>query len=200
MPRGLHYDFTTPEYEVESAVVEQKWEAVRGIGPSFGNNRNEEELDLPSGEELVRLLVDVVSKNGNLLLGIGPTPNGDIPELQRQRLLGLGAWLAVNGEAVFDTRPWRRAEGATAGGQNLRFTCHDQAVFVIVLGSVSTGPLLLENFGVADGARVHLLGHDESLAWERQDTGLSVFIPPSVPTSPAYALRISPVHLIAPNA
>src|SRR3990172_5814133 len=112
----------------------RKWEAVRGIGHSFGINRAEREEDLLSVDELVRLLADVVSKNGNLLLGIAPEPDGRFPEMQTRRLSALGDWLAVNGEAIYDSRPWVRAEGTTLDGLPVRFTRNDEAVFAIVMG------------------------------------------------------------------
>ncbi|MBL7201759.1 MAG: alpha-L-fucosidase [Anaerolineae bacterium] len=117
-----HADFRTPEYASFDETTDFKWEATRGIGYSFGYNRNEGPENYLSVEELVRSFVDIVSKNGNLLLNVGPMADGTIPELQRERLLGLGQWLAVNGEAIFGTRPWVRAEGRTTEGIGVRFT------------------------------------------------------------------------------
>ena len=74
-----------------------------------------------SAEALVKMFVDIVSKNGNLLLNIGPMADGTIPNLQMERLKGLGAWLAVNGEGIFGTRPWQISEGTTREVISLRF-------------------------------------------------------------------------------
>ncbi|MGH2949206.1 MAG: alpha-L-fucosidase [Solirubrobacteraceae bacterium] len=79
------YDFTTPEYAVEPDITEQKWEARRGIGRSFGYNAQEGSEDHLSPNELIDSFVDIVSKNGHLLLNFGPRADGTIPELQAPR-------------------------------------------------------------------------------------------------------------------
>ncbi len=132
-PRGFHCDFTTPEYQTFDDVVAAKWEATRGLGHSFGANHQEGPGDMLSVRELVHLLVDVVAKNGNLLISIGPRPDGTIPPLQGERVIGLGRWLDTNGEAIFDTTPWEVAEGATQDGTEVRFTSGDEALYAILL-------------------------------------------------------------------
>ena len=122
IPHGPHYDYTTPEYAHFDDIRAEKWEAVRGIGHSFGYNRQETDEQLLSLTELVHLFVDIVSKNGNLLLNVGPTAEGKIPDNQRERLEGFGHWLDINGEAIFGTRPWTQAEAKTLDGIPVRFT------------------------------------------------------------------------------
>lgn len=190
MRPSTHHDFRTPEYEVYPEATPDKWEATRGLGFSFGNNRTERDEDMISPDELVRLFVDVVSKNGNLLLGIAPDPAGVFPETQRRRLLALGDWLAVNGEAIFDTRPWERAEGTTAGGLPVRFTCTDDAVYAIVLGTPAGPRLDIDGLTPPEGAPARLLGHDAPLAWERAGDGVSIMLPAGLGASPAWALRV----------
>jgi alpha-L-fucosidase len=77
----VHSDFITPEYSVQRSLTTKKWETCRGIGYSFGYNRNESAEHMLSSEELVHMLIDIVSKNGNLLLNVGPMADGTIPEL-----------------------------------------------------------------------------------------------------------------------
>ena len=103
---GEHGDFGTPEYEILDEIRESKWEMCRGIGYSFGYNRAEDEDDHLSGEALINLLADVVSKNGNLLLNVGPKADGTIPELQRRPLRTMGEWLSTHEDAIYGTRPW----------------------------------------------------------------------------------------------
>ncbi len=194
---AAHSDFITPEYETRHDISDRKWEAVRGIGHSFGINRAEREEDLLSVDELVRLLADVVSKNGNLLLGIAPEPDGRFPEMQTRRLSALGDWLAVNGEAIYASRPWVRAEGTTLDGLPVRFTRSDEAVFAIVMGAPSGTCLRLEGIGAGEGATVSLLGRDGALAWERAGDALAITLPDALPPSPAHVLRISPAASVA---
>ena len=114
--RPRHCDFRTPEYEMVHTRSEQKWELARGVGHSFGANRYERPEDIVSATELIQLFCDVVAKNGNLLIGVGPRPDGTIPESQQAPLLGLGAWLGTNGEAVYGSRPWAIAESEAVDG------------------------------------------------------------------------------------
>lgn len=107
--RGVHGGFYTTEYgHVEGGEgIEKphKWEECRGIGKSFGYNRNETIDDYTTAQDLVRLLISVVQGGGNLLLDIGPTADGRIPVIMEQRLLEIGRWLEVNGESIYGTGP-----------------------------------------------------------------------------------------------
>jgi alpha-L-fucosidase len=127
-----HGDFVTPEYATLDALTERKWEACRGIGHSFGYNRAEGEDDHIDPADLVRTFVDIVSKNGNLLLNVGPRADGTIPDPQKRRLEALGDWLDINGEAVFGTRPWVVAEDE-ASDVPVRYTWRDGTLYATAL-------------------------------------------------------------------
>jgi len=128
----FHGDFSTPEYDTLDEISEEKWESCRGIGHSFGYNQTETKEDYLSREELVHSLVDIVSKNGNLLLNIGPKADGTIPGIQKNRLLGLGEWLDTNGAAIFGTRPWAIAEDDRSDVE-VRYTWRDGNLFSTAL-------------------------------------------------------------------
>ena len=128
-----HSDFKSPEYQTLDKISPTKWEECRGLGRSFGYNRAEGEAETIASDELIYLLVDIVSKNGNLLLDVGPEADGTIPAVQMTRLKALGAWLKQNGDAIYGTHPWKRADG-DADGVRVRFTQKDGALYAILLG------------------------------------------------------------------
>ncbi|WP_276500792.1 alpha-L-fucosidase [Terrimonas pollutisoli] len=101
--------FSTTEYGSGKSSLERPWEECRGIGESFGFNRNENLEQYTSSEKLVHMLVDIVSRGGNLLLNIGPAADGTIPVIMQQRLKDMGDWLKVNGEAIYETTAWKEA-------------------------------------------------------------------------------------------
>lgn len=113
--RGKHGGFFTTEYGLvgERGGLEEgtikPWEECRGIGTSFGYNRTENAEDYATSADLVKLLASTVAAGGNLLLDIGPAADGTIPAIMQQRLLDLGKWLNINGEAIYGTRSFIRS-------------------------------------------------------------------------------------------
>lgn len=88
LPINTHYDFRTPEYTSFKKIKEEKWESCRGIGNSFGYNKMEDLADCLKIKDLIHMFIDIVSKNGNLLLNVGPMADGTIPEIQKKCCLG----------------------------------------------------------------------------------------------------------------
>jgi alpha-L-fucosidase len=132
------YDVRNPEYGLRAGIDPQVWETVRGLGLSFGWNRVEPPESMLSGTQLIHMLVDVVSKNGNLLLGVAPDDRGSIPASQAAVLREVGDWLALNGEAIYATRPWHTPAAITEDGDQVRFTTRDDKLYAIVLAATDT--------------------------------------------------------------
>lgn len=106
--RGKHGGYYTSEYssDQEHMSHEHAWEESRGMGQSYGYNRAENIQDYSSSSQLIYQLVEIVSRGGNLLLNIGPTSDGRIPVIMQQRLMDIGNWLNVNGEAIYETKTY----------------------------------------------------------------------------------------------
>ncbi len=113
--RHHHGGYYTTEYAAGMKDASHPWEENRGMGFSYGWNRAENIDDYKSARELVLVLCDLVSRGGNFLLDIGPTGDGRIPVIMQQRLLEIGDWLKVNGEAIYGTRYAGRACQWTEG-------------------------------------------------------------------------------------
>ncbi|MCD6354873.1 MAG: alpha-L-fucosidase [Prolixibacteraceae bacterium] len=123
--RSKHGGYFTTEYDLvhdQKGVgeISRPWEECRGIGTSFGYNQMEDLGNYMSSDALIDMLVSKVAGGGNLLLDIGPTADGRISVIQQERLLDIGAWLDINGEAIYGTRKW---EGTKNNEQeNIFFT------------------------------------------------------------------------------
>jgi alpha-L-fucosidase len=186
-------DYSTPEYASIKIIPPFVWEMTRGIGASYGFNRAEMESDYISVSDLIRLFVDVVSKNGNLLLNVGPTAEGIIPPLQGQRLHGLGEWLKINGEAIFGSRPWVISEGETASGFPVRFTSKNKEVYAMVFED-SAREVVLRELRAVEGMNIELLdprAGNPVLSWAQSEDGLHVQVPADR-SQPAFGLKFSP--------
>ncbi|MGW1558014.1 alpha-L-fucosidase [Streptomyces sp. NPDC002144] len=170
------HDFTTPEYTTYDNTVVAKWESSRGLDPfSYGYNRATPDDAYMTAEEVVHSLVDIVSKNGNFLLDIGPRADGTIAPILQTRLRETGAWLKVNGEAVYDTTYWSRMAQL---GEDLRFTVRPNEAFYIHSLTRPGAKLTVEApVPIRPGDKVTLLGHDRPLTWTVGKGALVIDVP-----------------------
>ena len=173
-------------YDVErgqlAAIRERPWQTCTSISnTSWGYVENQ---DYKTPRAILHDLIDIVSKNGTLLLNVGPRPDGAIPDAEQAVLREIGRWLAVNGEAIYGTRPWRTfGEGPTevlGGGftdtkraaftaKDIRFTCKGDTLYAITLGEPH-GEVHIKSLGAgaAAVADVRQLGADEPVAWRQE--------------------------------
>ena len=175
-----HSDFKSPEYQTLDKISPTKWEECRGLGRSFGYNRAEGEAETIAPDKLIYLLVDIVSKNGNLLLDVGPEADGTIPPVQMSRLEALGAWLKQNGEAIYGTRPWTRADGETAEGIPIVSRMPDSSLYLTLLGEPKTGSVTVKKLDSRQAHRFTYWGRIKPLQWVQHGEDVQVTLPSSL--------------------
>jgi len=183
------------------------WQTDTSISnKSWGYIKND---TFKSPQFVVQQLIDIVSKNGNLLLNIGPKPDGTIPDEVQQVLRDVGSWLAVNGDAIYGTRPWRvYGEGPTqvaAGSfhdtdtanytaEDFRFTTKGNALYAIEMGWSAGGEAVIHSLGTTAGSQkvesVALLGSDAKIQARQEADGLHLQLPAQAPGKYAYVFRV----------
>jgi len=183
------------------------WQTDDAIGNKSWGFTNDNTFKTP--QYVITNLIDIVSKNGNLLLNIGPRSDGTITDEETNVLLSTGKWLSVNGEAIYATRPWKIfGEGPTESAKgefktqqpftekDIRFTTKGDTLFAITLAlpapkeSITISSLSSKNNnGII--ANVELIGSNEKLNWKQKKDALSIKAPVSYPSENAAALRIT---------
>jgi alpha-L-fucosidase len=180
--RGKHGGYYTTEYDLihndSSKNVEftHPWEECRGIGGSFGFNRGEILADYETSGSLIHMLIEKVSRGGNLLLNIGPTADGRIPVIMQQRLSDIGRWLKVNGDAIYGSRKWSGSAAAKSDG--VFFTRKGSDLYVILTRWPSS---TVEVRGVKKPASVSLLGSGAKVYHRHRADRISIDMPALTP-------------------
>ncbi|HNY77063.1 MAG: alpha-L-fucosidase [Sedimentisphaerales bacterium] len=203
--RHKHGGYYTTEYGAGLADASHPWEENRGMAHSFGYSRTETLSDYKTSRELILMLIDLVSRGGNLLLDIGPDGDGTIPVIMEERLVQIGDWLRVNGEAIYGTRPWRNAIQWTEGKRpDVAYGAEYKAKYDI---TELTGPpagdkaviaafftakggtlyaicprwpqkeMVLKDIDVSPDATVTMLGLAQPLSWRRSGRDVVVQVP-----------------------
>jgi len=218
--RHKHGGYWTTEYTAGMSGIDHPWEENRGMGVSYGYNRAEGLNVYHTAGELVTILVDTVSRGGNLLLDIGPEADGTIPVIMEERLLAMGDWLKINGEAIYGTKPWKVTRQWSTGEvpkveYNKEYSsaydvtklieksqpgkAHIEAFFTVkdknlyaILPDWSGHSLLLND--ATQAKSVQLLGSDAPLKFKVSKSGTLVELPElpeELRRQPAWVLRVS---------
>ena len=183
--RGKHGSFYTTEYDLihdknaKDASFEHPWEENRGMAGSFGYNRNENISDYSTSKELIDILINKVARGGNLLLNIGPTADGRIPEIMQERLMDIGGWLKINGEAIYATRKWENAPAVTTDSK-IYFTKKGTDLYVIVT-KWTDSPITVNSTGKV--TKVTMLGLNQNIKYKQVDGKLLITPPVITPSN-----------------
>jgi alpha-L-fucosidase len=213
--KGVAINYKFEAFAEGTAVFDIERGQLAGIRPLFWQTDTSvsrkswgyiENDEFKSATSLIHDLVDIVSKNGALLLNIGPRADGVIPQEAIQVLREMGAWLQVNGEAIYGTRPWQIfGEGPTAvisghmkereqqpfTSQDLRFTKKGNSLYAICLGWPEKEWIMQSlKTGAAHITTVSLLGSSEPVSWKQRSDGLVIKVPKAKPCGHAYTLRL----------
>jgi alpha-L-fucosidase len=186
---GPYQNYLTPEARVPKEPLPYPWEVPMPMAQSWSYVPND---TYKSSRALIQMLVDVVAKGGNLLLNIGPGPDGTWHDAAYDRLAALGAWMQVNGEAIYNTRPM----APYVDGQ-VRFTrAKDGTVFAIYLAGANENALprdvTIAGYAPPAGATITLLGAGGTIPWERSGAGVVAHVPAGLApqNADAWVLRI----------
>lgn len=153
---GLPGDFDTPEYARYNGIQVRKWESNLGMDPySYGYNRATPLASYMNASSIVTGLIDIVSKNGNFLLDVGPTANGTIIDIEQRNLREAGTWIKDHAEAIFNTTYWFVTPEE---GDNIRFTISQDAFYIHTLTKPNGTLTLHSPIPWVSGDKVTVLG------------------------------------------
>jgi alpha-L-fucosidase len=191
---GPYENYRTPEQQIPDRPLPYPWETCMTLGDSWSYAPRDH---YKSARQIVHMLADIVAKGGNYLLNVGPDANGELPTAAVTRLAEIGAWMKINGEAIYATRPV-----ASYRDGKLCFTrAKDGAVHAIYLldeGEAVPAAIELKSMLPAAGATIRMLGSGIELKWQRDGAGVRIALPETVRNqaaeSYAISLRISAIQ------
>jgi alpha-L-fucosidase len=189
---GPEQNYLTPENQVPSQTLPYPWETCMPITPSWSY---EPGLEYKPARQLIHLLVDIVAKGGNFLLNVAPTADGDYEAIAYERLKEISAWMKVNSEAIYNSRPvLPYKEGKVCFTQ-----VPNSAVYAIYLAeegeNTLPGRIAFSKFNIPQNAVIELLGTGTKIEWTKTDNGYELIIPEELrgktPCNYAWTFKIS---------
>jgi alpha-L-fucosidase len=196
---GRFENYRTPEQEVPEKPLPYAWETCMCMASQWSYKPND---TYKSTHQLIHLLVDVVGKGGNLLLNVGPQPDGQLPLTAQERMSGIGAWMSVNGEAIYGTRPIAPyKEGQVV------FTRKGKMAYAIYLtekdGDSVPVRISFSGLKAKPRSKIRLLGFKSPLKWETQNDLTTIELPDKVIQTPpcqhAFTLAFELAETTAPK-
>ncbi len=209
--RFKHGGIYTPEYQPDMDFKDHYFEESRGMGLSYGYNREEDARDYNSAKVLILHLLDKVSRGGNFLLDIGPDSDGKIPPIMQERLLEIGRWMKINGEAIYGTSRWKNPfqwsdgkrdykqktdDWRTGGDVMLKltvdpdpgyavrevfFTHKNNTLYAILPQWPASKKIILKDLQLSD-QKVSLLETSEILKFKNEGNNVEILLPEFVPS------------------
>ncbi|MBL7828686.1 MAG: alpha-L-fucosidase, partial [Saprospiraceae bacterium] len=174
---GPYQNYLTPEQHIPETGLPYPWETCMTMAGSWSYVPNDK---YKPTDELIEKLVDIVSKGGNFLLNIGPSPSGEFDPVAYERLRDLGAWMKTNGEAIYGTRKYETFQD----GERIRFTeSKDGKTQFVFFFDFPKGKVLLTKIKPGPKARLSLLGSKEKVSWKPAASGVELSLPESAEAS-----------------
>ena len=201
--RFKHAGIYTPEYQPDLDFEDHYWEESRGMGYSYGYNREEDAWDYNSAQSLVLQLIDKVSRGGNFLLDIGPDEQGKIPPIMQERLIQIGEWLKINGEAIYNTTRWKESSQWSEGNRKYKdrsgdillkitidpepgyavkevfytYNANTNSLYAVFPKYPDDKKLVLKNNNLPAGTIISFLSTKEKLTWHQQGDDVLIDLP-----------------------
>jgi alpha-L-fucosidase len=177
---GVHQNYLTPEQHIPDKGLPYPWETCMTMAGSWSYVPNDK---YKSTNDLVEKLVDIVSKGGNFLLNIGPSPEGELDTAAYDRLKKIGAWMKINGEAIYGTRMF----SSYSEGDNIRFTQKkDGSARYVFLFDFPEANVLITKMPFNRKTKVTMPGNAQSLKWKQTDSGVEIIVPKNLKQKSEY--------------